>query len=43
VQVPADLPATDPLLSTLSDELPSGITVIVNSSQGSSVEAGQTQ
>jgi hypothetical protein len=43
VQVPADLPATDALLTILSDELPSGIPVIVNSTQGSSVKAGQTQ
>jgi uncharacterized membrane protein len=43
VQVPAALPATDALLTTLSDELPGGIPVIVNSSQGSSVKAGQTQ
>ena len=43
VQVPADLPETNSLLSNLSDELPSGIPVIVNSSQGSTVKAGQTQ
>ena len=43
VQVPADLPATATLLGALSDDLPGGIPVIVNSSQGSSVKAGQTQ
>ena len=43
VQVPAALPATDTLLTTLSDDLPRGIPVVVNSSQGSSVKAGQTQ
>ena len=43
VQVPTELPATGPLLQTLSDQLPSGIPVIVNSSLGSSIEAGQTQ
>lgn len=42
VQVPGDLPATGPLLTTLSDALPSGVTVVVNSAVGTSVTAGQT-
>lgn len=42
VQVPDDLPATDALMATLNDQLPGGVTVVVNSSVGASVTAGRT-
>lgn len=42
VQVPDELPTTAALMSTLDSELPSGVTVVVNSSVGSSVTAGRT-
>ena len=43
VQTPdKQLPPTEDLLAALDEELPGGITVIVNGSQGSSVTAGKT-
>jgi uncharacterized hydrophobic protein (TIGR00271 family) len=42
VQVPGALPPTNTLMSTLNAELPGGVTVVVNSSLGASVTAGQT-
>jgi len=42
VQVPDDRPATDSLMSTLDSQLPGGVTVVVNSSVGTSVTAGRT-
>lgn len=42
VQVPDELPATDSLMSTLDSQLPGGVTVVVNSSVGTSVTAGRT-
>ena len=43
IEVPDAAPPTDDLMTALSEQLPSGITVVVNSSVGSSVNAGQTQ
>lgn len=43
IEVPDAAPPTDDLMTALSEQLPSGITVVVNSSLGSSVNAGQTQ
>ncbi len=40
---PDDLPSTDSLLAALDDQLPAGITVVVNGSLGSRIVAGQTQ
>ncbi len=43
VQTPDNqLPSTDDLMTALDDQLPSGITVIVNGSLGSRVTAGET-
>jgi hypothetical protein len=43
VRVPGDLPSTDSLMTALNEQLPGGITIIVNGTQGSYITAGQTQ
>ena len=43
VQTPdKQLPPTEDLMAALDDQLPGGITVVVNGTLGSSVTAGQT-
>jgi uncharacterized hydrophobic protein (TIGR00271 family) len=42
VQTPGDLPPTEELLAALDDQLPDGITVVVNSTTGEDIEVGTT-
>ncbi|MEP6562569.1 MAG: hypothetical protein ABJD68_16025, partial [Nakamurella sp.] len=43
IEVPGAAPPTDDLMTALSEQLPGGIQVYVNTTVGSSVNAGETQ